>query len=139
MDQAMRKGFEDEFEKHALIERLARLARTPIRSLDWLGGRIRSPQELAEIQHGVEQSLKRFQDPAVEKIKDLAGGIKHERIRKAVSSAAEDVVRHPVEWASHLLPLPIPGSSTLIHGGMTATRKGLERAIDRHWPAAALK
>jgi hypothetical protein len=122
-------AFSDELVKTALIERLVRLGATPIKGTPKMFMKVRSPQELAQLQHGVEagwnkkvtQPLMNLAEKGIKKLPAKAQGV----ARKGAKVVAED----PVGMTAANL-IPVPGASAAYLGG----KRALERGIDRFAP-----
>lgn len=116
--------------KMALLERLIRLGATPIPGTPKLVMKTRSPQELAQLQHSVDDVWQRHvtkpilnrAEPALQK---LPQGKLQDLARTGTKLVAEDPIGAAVTHA-----IPIPGA----FAGYLAAKKGLEGAIDRVAP-----
>jgi hypothetical protein len=141
-------AFAQELEKTALIERLVRLAATDVEDLPGVNKvikstprlfmRKRSPEELGELQHGVQRFFDSYEQPAIGKAHSLIERLPQatparERVKGLLSRGAEAVIKNPELAVTELSPMPGTGLAWL------GAKKGLERAIDRFAPAQSLK
>jgi hypothetical protein len=143
MDQHLLRGFINELQapmvKQALIERLVRLAATDVEDLPGVKRfvkstprmvmRKRSPEELAQLQHGVQGFFDSYEKPAIAKAKSvIEKRVSHPKAQKLLTHGAEAVIRNPELALTELSPVPGTGLAWL------GAKKGLERAIDRLAP-----
>lgn len=144
MNQHLLRSFVSELQapmvKQALIERLVRLAATDVEELPGVRRlvkstprmfmRKRSPEELAQLQHGVQSFFDKYEQPAIAKAKGMIDSRvgQHPRVAKALNAGAAAVIKNPELALTELSPLPGTGVAWL------GTKKGLERAIDRLAP-----
>lgn len=119
-------------EKDALLERLVRLGATDVPNTPRLLMKHRSPQELAQLQHGVDGAFNKVQGPMRAKLDSVTSGLTG-RLQSGVRGAGHLAINHP-----EILPmqaLPVPGLTPAYLG----LKKGLEHLIDRTAPAAKLE
>lgn len=120
-------------EKRALLERLVRLGATDVPNTPRLLMKQRSPQELAGLQHGVQQWWgKKVTQPLMNIANKGLHRIPEGKVRNLATSGAKMVAQDPVGTVASWALIPVPGSEALYHGA----KKGLERAIDRLAPLA---
>lgn len=121
-----------EIEKRALLERLVRLGATDIPKTPRLLMKQRSPQELAGIQHGVQNWWgKKVTNPIMGVANKGLDKLPEGRMKRIATSGAHMVAQDPVGALASTV-LPIPGSEAVYFGA----KKGLEKAIDRFAPLA---
>lgn len=147
MNQHLLHAFADELQhgtvKQALLERLIRLGATDVEDLPGVNKilkktprlfmRKRSPEELGQLQHGVQRFFDRYEQPAIAKAKTMIEKLpqktpKREFVSKALGRGAEAVIKNPELAVTELSPLPGTGLVWL------GAKKGLERAIDKLAP-----
>jgi len=117
-------------EKDALIERLVRLGATDVPNTPRLLMRKRSPDELAGLQHGVENAFGKLQGPAQAAVDRAADKTFTPRIAGALKSVASVGIKNP-----EIIPMqgvPIPGLTPAYLAG----KRGLEKLIDKVAPIA---
>lgn len=133
-------------EKRALIERLMRLAATDVEKLPGVERVVtktprlfmkhRTPEELGELQHGVESYLTQKKAPFItaahNAIGKLPGPLQHPTAQNALKRVGETVINNPELLAFELSPLP--GSGSILAPAWVGAKRGLERAIDRVAP-----
>ena len=115
-------------EKDALIERLVRLGATDVPNTPRLLMRKRSPDELAGLQHGVENAFGKLQGPAQAAVDRAADKTFTPRIAGALKSVASVGIKNP-----EIIPMqrvPIPGLTPAYLAG----KRGLEKLIDKFLP-----
>lgn len=120
------------FMKVALLERLVRLGATDIPKTPRLLMKQRSPQELAGLQHGVENWWgKKVTQPVMSVANKGLNKLPEGKLKNVATSGAKLVAQDPIgTLASNAIP--IPGASLAYHGA----KRGLERVIDRVAPLA---
>lgn len=120
------------FMKVALLERLVRLGATDIPKTPRLLMRQRSPQELANLQHGVADWWgKKVTTPVMNVANKGLNRLPEGKLKNVATSGAKLVAQDPIgTLASNAIP--VPGASLAYHGA----KRGLERAIDRIAPLA---
>jgi hypothetical protein len=120
------------FMKVALLERLVRLGATDIPKTPRLLMKQRSPQELAGLQHGVEQWWgKKVTQPVMNVANKGLSRLPEGKFKNVATSGAKLVAQDPIgTLASNAIP--VPGASLAYHGA----KRGLERVIDRISPLA---
>ncbi len=122
-----------QLEKRALLERLVRLGATDIPNTPRLLMKQRSPQELAGLQHGVQQWWgKRVSQPVMNVANKGLSKLPEGKLKNVVTSGAKLVAQDPI-GALAANAVPIPGASVAYFGA----KRGLERAIDRFAPLAS--
>lgn len=143
MDARILRSFRSELEnptvKSALIERLVRLGATDVEDLPGVRNVIkstprmfmkkRSPEELAQLQHGVTSFFDKYEQPAIAKAKTLIDKVPHEKTRNVLNRGAQTVIKNPELLATELSPVPGTGVAWI------AAKRGLEKAIDHVAPA----
>lgn len=122
----------EELEKLALLERLVRLGATDIPQTPRLLMKQRSPQELAGLQHGVENWWsKKVTQPVMNVANKGLSKLPEGKLKNVATSGAKLVAQDPIgTLASNVIP--VPGASLAYHGA----KRGLERVIDRVAPLA---
>lgn len=120
----------DELEKTALLERLVRLAATPIKGTPNLLMKNRSSAELKTLQQGVETAWgKSVSSPLMSVMNKGLQHIPQGRLRNVAEKGAKMVADDPIGiLASQMVPVPGAGPAYV------ALKKGLERGIDRLAP-----
>ncbi len=116
-------------EKTALIERLVRLGATDVPGTPRLLMRHRSPQELAQLQHGVQGTLEKIKAPLKAKVEQGVQKLPG-KLQKPARMIGHSLVDHPETIALHAAPVPGLAPAWI------AAKKGRERGIDRFAPAA---
>jgi hypothetical protein len=121
-----------ELEKLALLERLVRLGATDIPKTPRLLMKQRSPQELASLQHGVENWWgKKVTQPVMNVANKGLSRMPEGKLKNVATSGAQLVAKDPLgTLASNAIP--VPGASLAYHGA----KRGLEKIIDRVAPLA---
>lgn len=137
--RSFRSELESPMVKQALIERLIRLGATDVEDLPGVKNVIsktprmfmkkRSPEELAQLQHGVTSFFDRFEQPAIAKAKGIIDKVPHEKTRNVLNRGASTVIKNPELLATEFSPVPGTGMAWL------AAKRGLEKAIDHVAPA----
>lgn len=144
MDPNILQGFYDELEqpmlKQALIERLIRLGATDLEDLPGvrkvisktprLFMRKRSPEELHALQEGVQSFFDSYEKPAIAKAEKVLEKVPHAGARKVLGAGAKTLIQNPEILAAEVVP-----GGTALSAGWIATKKGLERGIDKIAPA----
>lgn len=120
------------FMKTALLERLVRLGATDVPHTPRLFMKQRSPQELAGLQHGVQNWWgKKVTQPIMGVANKGLSKLPDGKVKRIATSGAQMVAQDPI-GALAANAVPIPGASVAYFGA----KKGLERAIDRIAPLA---
>lgn len=147
MNEHLLHGFVDELQsgmvKEALIERLVRLGATDVEHLPGIKRfvnktprllmRERSPMELSQLQHGVQNFFDRYEQPAIAKAKTMIEKrVPHPKAQKLLSRGAEAVIKNPELALTEFSPVPGTGLAWL------GAKRGLERTIDRLAPVPKL-
>lgn len=133
----------EEMMKIALIERLMRLGATDVEDLPGVSRFIsktprlfmkkRSPEELAQLQHGVQSFFDRYEQPAIAKAKGMLEKVPHEKTRSLLERGATTVIKNPELALTEMSPVPGTGLAWL------AAKRGLEKAIDHVAPVPPVK
>lgn len=127
MDARALSSMRDELEKIALVERLVRLGATDIPKTPRLLMRQRSPEELAALQHGVDQWwTKRVSNPVFGLASKGLSKLPEGKLKRVATQGAKIVAEDPV-GALAANAVPIPGA----YPAYVAGKRGLERLIDR--------
>jgi hypothetical protein len=122
----------EELTKTALLERLVRLAATPIQGTPKLLMRSRSPGELKALQEGVSAGWnRRVTDPLMRAAEGPISRLPAGKLQSGARWVAHQVAKDPVGMTATQL-LPIPGATAAYSG----LKRGLERAIDYAAPLA---
>ena len=120
----------DEMTKTALLERLVRLAATPVKGTPMLIMRSRTPAELKSLQEGVEAAYnKRITDPLMKVLEKGVSKLPPGKVQNIALRGAKIVAEDPVGIAM-VNVFPLPGATTTYVG----LKKGLEKGIDRLAP-----
>ena len=122
-----------ELEKTALLERLVRLAATPIKGTPKLVMRVRNPSELKSLQHGVEAAWdKKVSKPLMGVMNKGLRKLPEGRLKRMAEGSAELVAQDPIGvLATQAVPVPGLGAAYI------TLKKGLEKGIDRFVPLKA--
>lgn len=144
MDEHLLRSFRAELEspmlKQALIERLIRLGATDVEDLPGVNKvikktprlfmRKRSPEELAQLQHGVQNFFDRYEQPAIARAESAINKLptENKKVKGILNAGAKTVIKNPELLATELSPIPGTGVAWL------AAKRGLEKAIDRVAP-----
>lgn len=122
-----------EAEKTALLERLVRLGATPIKGTPKLFMKLRTPQELAQLQHSLEVGYaKRITDPIMRVAKKGLDKLPEGKLRSAATKGAKLIAEDPIGMTLSNM-VPVPGANP----AYLALKKGGEKLIDRFAPPVA--